>query len=159
MRVAYSIFWTLVLACLFQACSVSRLLPEDGYLLDKVVIRSDSASLSPAPLQGYIRQHPNSKWFSLFKVPMGIYSLSGRDSTKRINRFVRRLGEAPVVYDSKLALRTRQNIESAVQNLGYLDADVELHERVHRHKMSLLYQIHPRERYTVRLMQLEVQDG
>ena len=72
MRVAYSIFWTLVLACLFQACSVSRLLPEDGYLLDKVVIRSDSASLSPAPLQGYIRQHPNSKWFSLFKVPMGI---------------------------------------------------------------------------------------
>lgn len=158
MRVAYSIFWTLVVACLFQACSVSRLLPEDGYLLDKVVIRSDSASLSPAPLQGYIRQHPNSKWFSLFKVPMGIYSLSGRDSTKRINRFVRRLGEAPVVYDNKMALRTRQNIESAVQNLGYLDADVELHERVHRHKMSLLYQIHPRERYTVRLMQLEVQD-
>lgn len=157
-RVAYSVIWMVVLAWLFQACSVSHLLPEDSYLLDKVIIRSDSASLSPAPLQGYIRQHPNSKWFSLFKVPMGIYSLSGRDSTKRINRFVRRLGEAPVVYDSKLALRTQQNIESAVQNLGYLDADVELQERVRRHKMSLLYQIHPRERYTVRLMQLEVQD-
>ena len=105
MRVAYSIFWTLVLACLFQACSVSRLLPEDGYLLDKVVIRSDSASLSPAPLQGYIRQHPNSKWFSLFKVPMGIYSLSGRDSTKRINRFVRRLG-ARNAGVSSMGLRT-----------------------------------------------------
>ncbi|MCR4921421.1 MAG: BamA/TamA family outer membrane protein [Bacteroidaceae bacterium] len=157
-RVVYAFAGTMLAVLLLQACSASRLLPEDGYLLDRVVIRSDSASLSPAPLQGYIRQHPNSKWFSLMKVPLGIYCLSGRDSTKRINRFVRRIGEAPVVYDSRLAQKTRQNIESAVQNLGYLDADVEMQERRHKHKVGLLYQIHPRERYSVRLMQIDVQD-
>ena len=157
-RIVYAFAGTMLAGWLLAGCSVSRLLPEDGYLLDRVTIRSDSASLSPAPLQGYIRQHPNSKWFSLVKVPLGIYALSGRDSTKRINRFVRRIGEAPVVYDSRLALKTRQNIESAVQNMGYLDADVELQERRRGHKMGLLYQIHPRERYTVRLMQMDVQD-
>ncbi len=143
---------------MLAACSVNRFLPDDAYLLDKVSIHADSAALRSVPLDGYIRQHPNSKWFSLFKVPLGIYCLSGSDSTKRINRFVRRLGEPPAIYDESLALKTQRNIESAVQNLGYLDANVELLERRHGRKVGLLYQIHSRDRYKVRLVQTEVQD-
>ena len=140
------------------ACSVDRFLPEESYLLDRVTIHSDSASLHTTPLQGYIRQHPNSRWFSLVKVPLAIYSLSGRDSTKRINRFIRRLGEPPAVYDEQLALKTRQNIESAVQNMGYLNAQVELLALRKKRRLSLHYQIHPGERYRVRLMQTVVED-
>ncbi|MBQ1908976.1 MAG: hypothetical protein II170_03465, partial [Bacteroidaceae bacterium] len=97
--------------------------------------------------------------FSLVKVPLGIYSLSGRDSTRRINRFVRRLGEAPVVYDAGLAQKTRQNVESAVRNLGYLNADVEMTEVRKRRKVRLHYHIHPRDRYTVRLLQTDIRDA
>ena len=154
---------TPVLLCLLawlipSACSVNHLLPDDAMLLDKVTIRSDSAELKTAPLQGYVRQHPNSRWFSLFKVPLGIYSLSGRDSTKRINRFLRRVGEEPAIYDEQLALKTRQNIESAVQNMGYMDAQVELLASRHHRKVGLLYQIHPGQRWRVRLMQTTVED-
>ena len=148
----------LLIALQLAACSASRFVPEDSYILDKVSLQSDDPRLKTEPLQGYVRQHPNSKWFSLLKVPLGIYALSGRDSTRRINRFVRRLGEAPVTYDRLLAEKTQQNIKLAVQNMGYLDADVELDSVAHRHKMRLRYLIHPHERYTVHNFSTDIQD-
>ncbi len=143
---------------LAASCSVNRFIPEDGYMLDKVSLQSDEPKLKTDPLQGYIRQHPNSKWFSLLKVPLGIYSLSGRDSTRRINRFIRRLGEAPVIYDREMALKTQQNIQSAVQNMGFLDADVQLDSVSRKKRMKLRYLITPHERYTVRNVSIDIQD-
>lgn len=143
---------------LSASCSVNRFIPEDGYMLDKVSMQSDDAKLKTDPLQGYIRQHPNSKWFSLLKVPLGIYSLSGRDSTRRINRFIRRMGEAPVIYDKEMALKTQQNIQSAVQNMGYLDADIRLDTITHKRRIKLRYLISPHERYTVRNVRMDIQD-
>ena len=131
----------LLAAFFLSSCSVTRFLPEESYVLDQVVIRSDSTSLNVSPFQGYVRQQPNSKWFSLFKVPLGIYTISGTDTTKRINRFIQRLGEPPVVYDEELAGRTRQNIESAVRNMGYLDADVDLDVTYKKHRAKVKYQI------------------
>lgn len=152
-------FFLLLIAMQLVSCSVNRFVPEDHYILDKVSIQSDDSRLKTEPLQGYVRQHPNSKWFSLLKVPMGIYSLSGRDSTRRINRFVRRLGEAPVIYDRLLAEKTQQNIRLAVQNMGYLAADVELDSIQRKRKMRLRYLIHPHDRYTVRNFSSYIQDA
>lgn len=148
----------LLAACFLSSCSVTRFLPEDSYVLDQVVIRSDSSSLNVSPFQGYVRQQPNSKWFSLFKVPLGIYTISGTDTTKRINRFIQRLGEPPVVYDEELAGRTRQNIESAVRNMGYLDADVDLDVTYKKHRAKVKYQIHPKTQYAVNQFRVDILD-
>ena len=148
----------LLAAFFLSSCSVTRFLPEDSYVLDQVVIRSDSSSLNVSPFQGYVRQQPNSKWFSLFKVPLGIYTISGTDTTKRINRFIQRLGEPPVVYDEELAGRTRQNIESAVRNMGYLDADVDLDVTYKKHRAKVKYQIHPKTQYAVNQFRVDILD-
>ena len=95
---------------LLVGCSPVRFIPEDEWMLDGVSVHTDDNDISSANLSGYIRQHANSKWFSLFKVPMGVYCLSGTDSTRRINRFIQRIGEAPVVYDSVLAERGRADM-------------------------------------------------
>lgn len=148
----------LLAAFFLSSCSVTRFLPEESYVLDQVVIRSDSTSLNVSPFQGYVRQQPNSKWFSLFKVPLGIYTISGTDTTKRINRFIQRLGEPPVVYDEELAGRTRQNIESAVRNMGYLDADVDLDVTYKKHRAKVKYQIHPKTQYAVNQFRVDILD-
>lgn len=148
----------LLAAFFLSSCSVTRFLPEESYVLDQVVIRSDSSSLNVSPFQGYVRQQPNSKWFSLFKVPLGIYTISGTDTTKRINRFIQRLGEPPVVYDEELAGRTRQNIESAVRNMGYLDADVDLDVTYKKHRAKVKYQIHPKTQYAVNQFRVDILD-
>ena len=105
-----------------NACSPVRFLEEDEYLLDKSQVQADDHRLSTSTLSNYIHQHPNAKWFSLFKVPLGIYCLSGTDSTRSINRFIQRLGEPPVVYDSLLADRGRADMQAAVRNLGFLNS-------------------------------------
>lgn len=107
---------------------------------------------------GYIGQHPNNKWFSLFKVPLGIYSLSGSDSTKRFNRFIRRLGEPPVIYDSVLSQKTRLNIQNAVQNMGYLNAEVKLVEVPNKKRIGVRYYVQPHQRYKVSDIQRDIQD-
>ena len=143
---------------LLAACSPTRFLGEDEYLLDNVSIHASQKDIPTDQLSGYIRQHPNARWFSLFKAPMGFYCLSGTDSTRRINRFIQRIGEAPVVYDSLLAIRTRNDIQAAVRNLGYLDAIVELNERIRNHRVRLNFYIHPGDRYYVNSMSREVDD-
>lgn len=109
-------------------------------------------------MEGYIRQHPNSKWFSLFKAPLGIYCLSGTDSTKRINRFIRKLGEKPVLYSEDIARKTQNDILSAVQNLGFLNASVDLIQQQKGHNTRLIYYITPGTRYTVRNLEKQIQD-
>ena len=158
-------FWRIIFACLsllvylsFTGCSVNRFIPEDEYMLNHVSIRSDKNELKTAPLTGYVGQHPNSKWFSLAKVPLHIYSLSGRDSTKRINRFLRRLGEPPVIYDSTLSQKTRLNIQNAVQNMGYLNAEVDLLEVLKGNRIGVMYYVMPHQRYKVGDLQREIRD-
>lgn len=139
-----------VLLCgLVLSCAPERFLEDDELLLDRVVVNADDKEVPSSALSGYIRQHPNSRWFSLFKVPLGVYCISGRDSTKRINKFFRRIGEAPVVFDSVQAEGGRDNIQAAVRNLGFLNAEVQLNEKLRKKKLSLAYQIHANERYHV----------
>ena len=127
-------------------------------MLNQVSIRSDNKELKTSPLMGYVGQHPNNKWFSLFKVPLGIYSLSGSDSTKRFNRFIRRLGEPPVIYDSVLSQKTRLNIQNAVQNMGYLNAEVKLVEVTNKKHIGVRYYVQPHQRYKVSDIQRDIQD-
>ena len=55
-------------------------------------------NIRPSSLRMYVRQNPNAKWFSLIKTQLYVYNLSGRDSTKWGNKFLRRIGDAPVIY-------------------------------------------------------------
>lgn len=130
------------MALALSGCSGSKFLPTaDSYILNRVKVSTDNKALDALPLKGYVRQRANSRWFSLLKVPLGIYSLSGRDSTRHFNHFLRQLGEAPVVYDSTLCERSCENIASAVHNLGYLDASVTAMRRFKRRKVSLEYKV------------------
>lgn len=143
---------------LLAACSATKFIPDGSYMLDNISLRSSQKDVRTAPLKGYIRQHPNSRWFSLVKVPMGPYALSGRDTTRRINRFLQRIGEAPVVYDASQAARTQADMEAAVVNMGYLDAGVTLEERRKGKKLKLVYTIEPGERYRVRRVARHIDD-
>ena len=146
------------LSLMMAACSPSKFMAEDDLLLHEVHVRSDDKKVPTASLSGYIRQHPNAKWFSMFKVPLGIYCMSGRDSTRRINKFMRRLGEAPVLYDTLATIRTQADIEAAVKNLGYLRATVDTLVDHHRYRANVTYQIHPSALYHVRSYRQQIAD-
>lgn len=148
----------LLLVLTTGACSTTRYVPEGKYLLTRVSISSDRAAVKTDDLQAFLPQRPNNKWFSIFNVPLGIYSLSGRDSTKRINRFIRHLGEAPVIYDRARTEQACTNMQLGVRNQGYLGAQVVQHEKVKGKRIRVEYRIMPHELYRVRHFEMEVSD-
>ena len=147
-----------LLLILLGGCTASRFIPEDSYLLTGTSIVSDGEHVGTDELQSYVPWRPNSKWFSIFKVPLGIYSLSGRDSTKRINRFLRRLGEAPVIYDRDRAAWAREGMQLTVRNTGFLDAEVFVEEKARKRHMKVVYHVVPHDRYQMRDFHLNVED-
>ena len=144
---------------LLSGCSAQKFIPEGHYMLEHVTVESTDAQLKVGPLKGYIRQHPNSKWFSLLKIPMAPYALSGLDGSKPINKLLQKIGEPPVVYDTLMARHTYEDIEAAVQNLGYLQADVEKVEEIKGKKLKLKYIITPNARYTIRNINYRIDDA
>lgn len=158
MRKVLCVFQLVALALCLVACSTTKYVPEGSYLLDEVRIRTDNDEVRPSQLSVYLRQHPNSKWFSLIKTQLYVYNWSGRDSTKWINRVLRRMGDAPVIYSHDETERTSEEIAKAVRNMGYMGARVEPEREVSGQKMKLTYNVHTGRPYRVRSLKWDVQD-
>lgn len=148
--------FTLIACC---SCSITKYVPEGSYLLDDVKIVSNQKEVKIAGLENYVRQNPNSKWFSVAKVPLYTYNLSGRDTSKWINRMWRRLGDAPVVYDEDLCNRSQQEIKKALNNQGYMGASVFVEKQIKgKKKIKLKYIIHAGRPYLISNIQTDIQD-
>ncbi|MDY2692819.1 MAG: BamA/TamA family outer membrane protein [Prevotella sp.] len=149
----------MVVALALVGCSTQKLVPQDHYLLDKVKLTSDSKELAASKLEPYVRQRPNSKWFSLVKVPLAAYAMAGNDSTKWINRKLREMGEQPMLFDTLLTERTCQDLNQVMVNMGYLRSTVDYETTVgKRKKLNVTYHLHPGERYSVRTVHHDIQD-
>ena len=58
------------------SCSTTKYVPDGSYLLDEVRIHTDNKNVKPSNLSIYVRQNPNSKWFSLIKTQLYVYNWS-----------------------------------------------------------------------------------
>lgn len=150
---------TLIIVVTISACSASKFIPEGSYLLDDVKIKSDTKNIETSQLEPYIRQKGNSKWFSLFKVPLGTYALSGRDTTKWINRKLQALGEGPVLFDSLQAEQTCNDLSNVLHGMGYIKAQVDYAlKREKKKKVKVIYNLHPGKRYHISSINYDIQD-
>lgn len=141
----------LSLALILASCSSEKYLSEGEYLLDRTEVH-------PSSLDGYIRQHPNQRWFSAIKVPLGIWLMAGKKEG-RFRNMIRRMGEAPVIYDSLQTERSAQQMQDAVRAQGYLRAKSSYSERTKRHKMRVRFDVDYGPLYSVRDISTEVRDS
>ena len=143
------------------SCSASRDMPEGQVMLNKVSVVADGKypDVNPSQLKNYVRQKGNSRWFSAVKIPLGVYAMAGEDTTKWINRTLRNMGEAPVVYDTLQARLSCENLQRALQNLGYLDSQVELYTEVKGKKLNAVYVLHPGAPYFIRNVSYDIRDS
>lgn len=148
-------------AGIFTSCSGTKYVPEGRYLLDKVNVENagHNRELSVGSLRSYVRQQGNSRWFSTFKIPLAMYSLSGRDSSQWINRAMKSMGEAPVLYDSVKAIQSCGDLRTKLQGDGYLGAYVEFDTRNNGRKINVTYRVYPGEPYRIRGIRYDIRDS
>ena len=142
------------------ACSATRDLPEDTYMLNRVKVVTDGKykDINTTQMKSYVRQKANTRWLSTMKIPLGVYAMAGKDSSW-VNRMLRQMGEAPVTYDTLLAQQTCKDLQMALQNKGYLDAEVELYADVKGRKLDAIYVLHPGKAYYVKGLSRDIKDS
>ena len=145
-------------AALLVSCAVERHIPDGELYLKKVKVESDDNDATKDYfLSSYVQQTPNKKWFGV-KVPLSIYSLSKPGSDRKSSRLLRKLGEAPVIYDSLRTLRTQNDINQVLMNEGYIHSSVAVGKETKGKKLTLTYAVSPGERYTVQSLARQVDD-
>ena len=150
----------LLVAMLLVACAETKYVPDGSYLLDDVNMKVDGhyRDMNGSKLKNYARQQNNVKWFSLVKLPLHVYSLSGRDSSRWYNRLLRGIGEPPVIYDSVKASMTVSDLQMYLQNNGYMNGRVELWTRIKGKRLSEDFRLFPGTPYYLGDVSYQIDD-
>jgi outer membrane protein assembly factor BamA len=135
-----------------SSCRSTRYVPQDKYLLNRSKIESNVKHQGESELKKYLKQRPNSRSLGLFRLRLGLYNISGRDTTKKINKFFRnKIGEAPVIYDSILSERSCLELKKYLQNKGYANAAVDYSTKIKgKKKINIRYHVEGNKPYTLR---------
>lgn len=146
------------LLILGYSCSSTKYVPDNEYLLDVATVKVDAKDVSFFDLEPYVKQKANFKTFEVFKFPLFMYNLSGRDSTKWYNRALKKGGEPPVLYDSTQVEPTIVNLERIMNNKGYLQAEVAPKVIQKDKKAKVIYEVKSGEPSSIESYTINVSD-
>lgn len=133
-RYSYIPFSILLLT---TACSTGKYVQEGEYILDKVAVVSNQSDYNAAPLSQYVRQKEKPKLFSLFRNPFS---------------------RKPVIYDTLQARLSCQDLMTAMQNEGYMNAGVSLYTETKGKKLKATYLLHPGQPFLIGKVNYDIQD-
>ena len=133
-RYSYIPFSILLLT---TACSTGKYVQEGEYILDKVAVVSDQSDYNASPLSQYVRQKEKPKLFSLFRNPFS---------------------RKPVIYDTLQARLSCQDLMTAMQNEGYMNASVSLYTETKGKKLKATYLLHPGQPFQIGKVNYDIQD-
>lgn len=141
------------------SCSSTKYVPDDQFLLDDMHIGGNLHDVSPSDFQDYIRQQPNSRILGFWRARLGVYNLS-RPRNRWFSNWLRRTGEAPVIYDSTLTVRTRDQLLLYMNNRGYFDAQVRDSVIITgERKCEVFYNINAGEPYRINRVGYQISDS
>ncbi len=148
--------FTGVLILLLASCRPARYVADDEYLLDKYRLKIEEGHVDQKELDFYVKPKPNKKILGL-KFYLGLYNLSGKKDNGW-NRWIRKIGEAPVLYDTYEVERNNKQIGLYMRNKGYYDALITDTVKLRKKQASVTYDILPGKPYTIRSITYRLED-
>jgi outer membrane protein assembly factor BamA len=127
------------------ACSPVRYVPDGEYLLNRVAIQIEGKAANRAELKKNIRQKPNTRILGVARFHLGLYNLSGKNEERRLNRWLRSIGEAPVIYNHFMTDRSVIQLTSYLNNKGYYQSQVTDTVYYRKKRAFVEYRIRPGE--------------
>ena len=162
MHKKFSISNILILICTVLtlcACSASKHVPQGELLLNKVNIQiNEDCDIKGSDLYNYLKQHPNHSVLGGVKLQLGIYNISGRDSTKGFNKWLQKVGEAPSIYNHDLTLASQKALTTMLSNRGYMAAKVSVDTTVNakKKKVDINYKVTTGEPHYINSVTYEI---
>ena len=125
-------------------------------MLSKVTIETDKKVIDRNILKSYLKQKPNTRIFGFWKFHLGLYNLSAKNKE---NGWMKRIGEAPVIYDPYLTQKTREEFERYLHSKGYFNAIISDSTLLRSNgKAEVFYYIQANRPYTIRSFETVIKD-
>lgn len=141
-----------------SSCSTTRILAENESLLRRNdVVIEGAGELSVTDVTPYIRQKPNGYLFG-WNPFLCIYNWNN-GTDKAGDRFCRKIGEEPVVFNPSLAASSESSIKSHLRYLGYYNSDVVSEVTLKNRKAKVKYVVTPGTRYVIDSIRFTVPEG
>ena len=155
-----AILLTLIAAALLSSCSTTRVLEEGQYRLarNKVEITNDK-KFNPKEVEKYIQQKSNTYLFLGWNPFLNVYNWSGKDTGKFSNKFLRKIGVAPVVYQPSQVDASIENMKRHLEYLGYYNSDVKSDVKVDGRTVDVTYTVTLGNRYKIDKITYSVPEG
>ncbi|MEO8088473.1 MAG: hypothetical protein ABI763_16755, partial [Bacteroidota bacterium] len=156
------LFFIIITSILLMACNPLKKIPEGSYFLNKSKIETDSVHFKKEELTSLLRQKSNRKILGVLRLHLGIYTFGNAGDTtveghkglgkfwKRVKRGMRKIGEEPVILDSALTEKSREQLEIYIQRKGYFNGYVNDSIIIKKKKASVLYSIKTLTPYKIR---------
>ena len=147
----------LFIILIISSCNPTKYVPEGETLLNDNHIIINKEGIKKSDLLPYIKQKPNKKIFGT-RFHLGLYNLSNIDKQKWPHKWLRDIGEEPVIFDPFATAKTKEQIKSYVASKGYFDGQVmETIETANR-KTEVFYNVDLLPPYTIRNLYYEIAD-
>ncbi len=152
----------IVLVVMTTACSSTKHVPQGKLLLDKVKINitDPHKDVEASQLANYLRQNANHRVLGGLKLQLALYNIAGRDSANWFNRWIKRVGTPPVIYDSALTVASADQLHMALSNRGFMNNVVtyQVEADSAKRKARINYDITLGEPYFIRSIDYDIPD-
>ncbi len=152
----------IVLVVMTTACSSTKHVPQGKLLLDKVKINvtDPHKDVEASQLANYLRQNANHRVLGGLKLQLALYNIAGRDSANWFNRWIKRVGTPPVIYDSALTVASADQLHMALSNRGFMNNVVtyQVEADSAKRKARVNYDITLGEPYFIRSIDYDIPD-
>lgn len=144
--------------CLMAAasCSTTKVLQDGEYRLakNKIVVEGDK-SFNTGKLDPYIKQKANTYFIFGWNPFLNIYNWSNGKG-KGWDKFVQKIGVAPVVYEPDLVDKSITSMEDHLDYLGYYNSHIDSEIRTKKRRVYVTYKVRLGKRYPIEEIQLNL---
>lgn len=138
-----------------SACNTTKYVPQDKYLLDKTKVNVEGTrEVGAMYLNNYLRQKENSKILGFWRLQLHIYNTAPADTTTKANKRLaanaHKMGEEPVIYDETLTELSMSQLQQAMENKGFFNAEVDTSITYKDRKVAVTYNVKANAPYVVR---------
>ncbi len=147
----------LLIFIIISACNPTKYVPQGETLLDETRIMINKEGIKKADLEPYIKQKPNKRIFGA-KFYLGLYNLSNIKKDKWPHKWLREIGEEPVIFDPVSTEKSKEQIQSYITSKGFFDSHVMETVETSKQKSRVFYNIDLKTPYTIRKLIYEMED-
>lgn len=155
----------IIVVTLLYSCSATRYVPQGSYLLRsnklKIEVQDKRAmrDLSKSDIESYIQQRPNRRLLGI-GLYLAFYNITDSSKHNGWHRFWgQKIGEVPVILDSSMVDKSKNEIETFLDSRGFLSSTVTPTIAVSkRRKATVTYNIALRKPYRISSVAYRIND-